>query len=67
MNCCGEPILDDWANEIGVKIEWCHFWRHQRSNRFTAFGYDKSGLPHHNTLVLPDADALQLYQNGDLK
>jgi hypothetical protein len=33
------PLLDDWARELGITIEWVHNWEKDGTLRTTAFGY----------------------------
>lgn len=53
------PILEDWAREVGVKIEWIHLWQTKDSERATAFGYAADGRAMHNTLVVMNEGTTQ--------
>jgi hypothetical protein len=44
------PILEDWCEIYGVKIEWFHSWPDGATRRVTVFGHDEDGKSHHHTL-----------------
>jgi hypothetical protein len=52
-------MLQDWADQFGVKITRFKEWYYMGAWRYTAFGYDgdhvaKKGEPRHYTIVMPD-------------
>lgn len=47
------PLIDDWAADYGVTIEFVHEWAKDATRRVTAFGYDNSGGAMTSTIVVP--------------
>jgi len=47
------PLLDDWASEIEVTIDFFHEWSTKDSRRLTAVGHTKSGDTEVNTVIVP--------------
>lgn len=52
------PLLDDWASELGIEIEWVHGWQKDGTMRATAFGYypGTTNNPATMTVVVPVDD-----------
>ena len=49
------PLLDDWARELGITIEWVHNWEKDGTLRATAFGYypGTTNNPATMTVIVP--------------
>ena len=47
------PILEDWAKEDGVVIEWFHEWARGWRQYVTAFGFGRDGSFRHTTVSWP--------------
>lgn len=56
-NC--QALLDEWASDLGIKIEWVHGWEKDDTLRATAFGYHPgtSNNPATMTVVVPKVEA----------
>jgi hypothetical protein len=48
-------LIDDWARDLGIKIEWVHGWEKDGTLRATGFGYypGTTNNPATMTVVIP--------------
>ncbi len=51
------PILEDWAKDAGVRIQWLHEWTRDGLHHVTAFGLDSANAHRHNTVSWPLGEA----------